>query len=206
MHTPTSPTSSALNHAFTSGKKKKKTCSVCPHMQHRQRRSFTHLNTGHHSYSPRHENRACSLSVGFSEKPQLIELGPSLPKSNRWTEIYFVRWLVMKWGDHTAVVLLPNRYSAAEHRSAPVAPPLSLKFVFYVSIESISLVNANTSQQALPPLFYDLIFLCSILIWFFPTAFVYSFSPLWFYFLASHYPISFFCSLSGKMYLWIWLM
>lgn len=202
-------------------------------MQHRQRRSFTHLDTGHHSYSPRHENRTCNLSMGFEPKPQLIELGPSLPKSNRWTEIFFVRWLVMKWGDHTAVVLLSSRHSAAL-----VARSLSLRFVIYVSTERISLVNANTSsaglacsllQSRLPlPLPYSshLFFLTStlfinsislliriplqyvlhsILICFFSTSYIlYSPSPLWFYFLPSHYPISFFCTLSEKMYLWIW--
>lgn len=60
--------SQELNHPFTLEKH--------THVQHRQRRSFSHLDTDHHSYSPRHENRTRGLSRGFSLNHTSLNLGP----------------------------------------------------------------------------------------------------------------------------------
>lgn len=54
----------------------RKTHSLYAHVQHRQRRSFSHLDTDHHSHSPRHENRTCRLSRWFSLNHTSLNLGP----------------------------------------------------------------------------------------------------------------------------------
>lgn len=116
-------------------------------MQHGQRWPFSHLDTDHHSYSPRHANRTCSLSVGFSQNHSSLNSGPVSPKTNLVTEISFVHWLAMKWGDLTAECCC---------FAALVARSLSLKCEIHAFIERISPVNANTPQQASSPLFLHL--------------------------------------------------
>lgn len=192
-------------------------------MQHRQRHSFTHPDTGHHSYSPRHENRACSFSVGFSQNHSSLNLGPVCPKAIVglrsslsvdwwWNEAIIKQWCCWQIGTLLLNIALPRLHSHLALNLYFMCPlkgfPLSMQTLF----SRPCLLSFMISFLVAPILPYFHSFLPSLFLFapfladFFSTSFIYSLSTLWFYFLPSHFPISFFCSLSGKMYLWIWLI